>query len=259
MIADITHLVNSIRLSNHIVVFTGAGISTESGIPDFRSSNGLYTSGPYKGYSPEEILSQEFFREVINRPIFYQFYKERIMRMCEKEPNRAHFALKKLEDMGKVKAIVTQNIDNLHNKAGSKKVIELHGNCTKFRCVSACGYPCEYPEFVQLVETHGIAKCPNCDGIIRPCTVLFDEALPDDAYDEAFNLIRATELLIVVGSSLLVRPACDLVREVRGTGMMAILNTSDTPYDKYADIIIHEPCGKVLEEAIKALDIPPVV
>lgn len=245
--------VNALKLSNRIVAFTGAGISTESGIPDFRSSGGLYASGPYAGYTPETILSNKFFREPKNRPLFFQFYKERIMRICEKEPNRAHFALKKLEDMGKLTAVVTQNIDNLHTKAGSKTVHELHGNCTKFKCTSACGYPCEYPEFVQLVETHGIAKCPNCDGVIRPLTVLFDEALPDDAYDASFYAIRAADLLIVIGSSLMVHPACDLVREVRGTGLLVILNNSDTPFDKYADIIIHEPCGEVMERVVNSL------
>lgn len=250
---EIEQFINVLKLGERIVAFTGAGISTESGIPDFRSAGGLYATGPYAGHTPETILSNRFFREPKNRPLFFQFYKERIMRICEKEPNRAHFALKKLEDMGKLSAVVTQNIDNLHSKAGSQKVIELHGNCTKFKCTSACGYPCEYPEFVQLVETHGIAKCPSCDGVIRPMTVLFDEALPDDAYDEAFYKIRAADLLIVIGSSLQVRPACDLVREVRGTGMLVILNNSDTPFDKYADIIIHEPCGEVMEKVVNSL------
>ena len=175
------------------------------------------------------------------------------MRICEKEPNRAHLALKKLEDMGKLKAIVTQNIDNLHNKTGSQNVIELHGNCTKFKCLSACGVFCDYDRFVYLVDKDGIPFCSNCGGVIRPMTVLFDEALPDDAYDNAYYKIRAADLLIVIGTSLQVRPACDLVREVRGTGMLVIINGSDTPFDKYADIIIRDPCGEVMESAVNVL------
>jgi NAD-dependent deacetylase len=250
---DIEEMVNVVRLSNNIVAFTGAGISTESGIPDFRSVGGLYKSGPYEGRSPEQILSQRFFREPKNRPLFFQYYAERIMRICDKEPNRAHRALKKLEDMGKLKVVITQNIDNLHRKAGNQNVFELHGNCTKFRCNSVCGYPCDYERFVYLIEKDEIPRCSNCGGIIRPCTVLFDESLDDDTFDAAYNAVKKADLMLVIGSSLVVAPACTLVGEIGDTCMLIILNNSETPYDKRADIIIRDNCGEVLEGVVNAL------
>jgi len=247
-------LLELIKNSKNIVAFTGAGISTESGIPDFRSTGGLYTSGPYEGYSPEQILSNRFFREPKNKPLFFQFYAERIMRICDKEPNKAHLALKKLEDMGKLTAVVTQNIDNLHKKAGSQNVFELHGNCTRFRCNSACGEPCDYEKFVALVEENKIPTCPNCGGVFRPCTVLFDESLPDDQYDGAYYAIEDCDLLIVIGSSLTVMPACGLVTGYIPTGRpLVILNNSETSLDKYAKLVIRESCGEVLDNVVGEL------
>lgn len=247
---DIETLVNITRSSKYIVAFTGAGISTESGIPDFRSSGGLYTSGPYAGHSPEEILSRKFF--YVNRPVFFSFYKERILMLCEKKPNRAHFALQKMEEMEKLKWVITQNIDNLHQKAGSKNVLDLHGNATQYRCNSACGFTCGYPEFLKLLEKSDIPKC-ECGGVVRPNTVLFDEWLMDATFDKAYEEIKKADLLIVVGSSLVVAPACTLVKEISDTCLLAILNKDKTSYDNQADVVIHENCGEVLENLVKTL------
>lgn len=249
---SINELANVLKCSKYVIAFTGAGISTESGIPDFRSVGGLYTSGPYKGHSPEQILSQKFFRQPENKPLFFSYYKERILRICEKEPNRSHFALKKLEDIDKLKWVVTQNIDNLHQKAGCQRVLDLHGNSTKFRCNSACGFTCGYKEFLTMLDASDIPKC-ECGGIVRPCTVLFDEYLDDETFDKAYYEIKKADLLIVVGSSLVVRPACTLVGEISDTCMLAILNESDTPYDKRADFIIRGNCGEALEYIVKDL------
>lgn len=253
MTPDELQLLNYIQNADNVVAFTGAGISTESGIPDFRSVGGLYTSGPYSGHSPEEILSNKFFREKKNRPLFFQFYNERITHICDKNPNRAHHALKKLEDVGKLKAIVTQNIDNLHKKAGSQVVFEIHGNCTIFRCASACGYLCNHRAFSHLVEQNAVPICPNCGGIIRPCTVLFDEPLPDEEFNKSYHAIQSANLLIVIGSSLSVYPACDLVKDKKSSCSLVILNATKTSFDKHANLIIREPCGEVLENVMRSL------
>lgn len=244
-------LVQWINDSTHILAFTGAGISTDSGIPDFRSSSGLYTSGLWKGMSPEQILTGKMMK---TRPsMVLAFYKERLMRMVEKEPNMAHFALKKLEDMGKLDYIITQNIDNLHNKAGSKKVLELHGNGTRFICSIRCGEHYTYDEFMKMLEQDEKPMCRCQMAPIRPDTVLFDECLDDDTFDAAYYACRKCDLMIVVGSSLIVQPACRLVDEIPVMAKLVIINKDETPYDSKADLIIRESCGKVLEDAVNEL------
>jgi NAD-dependent deacetylase len=234
--------------SKHVVAFTGAGISTESGIPDFRSVGGVYTSGKYAGHSPEEILSQQFFRK--NKPVFFSYYKERIMSLHDKQPNRSHYALTRLESSGKLKRVVTQNIDNLHQKSETLNVSDLHGNISMYRCNSACGFTSGIPEFLKLLDENEIPTCPDCGGVVRPCTVLFDESLDDNTYLKAYYEIKAADLLIVIGSSLLVLPASGLINEREENCKLAILNNSSTPYDKYADYISNESCGDVLESIV---------
>jgi NAD-dependent deacetylase len=243
-----TELVKLISESKNIIAFTGAGISTESGIPDFRSSSGLYSSGPFSGFAPEDILTRRMMRTKPN--LVLSFYKERLMRMVDKEPNRAHYALKKLEDMGKLNFIITQNIDNLHRKAGSKNVLELHGNGTRFLCSISCGERYTYKEFINRIEKDEKPMC-NCGmAPIRPDVVLFDEWLDDGIFDKAYWAAKKCDLMIAIGSSLLVRPACSLIGEIGDTCKLVIINKDETPYDKRANLIIRESCGEVLEASI---------
>jgi NAD-dependent deacetylase len=243
-------LLELVKNSNKAVVFTGAGISTESGIPDFRSSSGLYLSGEFEGYTPENILSRRFFTQ--KPDIFFSFYKKRIMSMLDKKPNRTHYALQKLEEMGKVKCVINQNIDNLLQSAGVKNIIDLHGNITSFRCVS-CNKSYTQDEFMAF--TTNIPKC-ECGGTVRPNTVLFDEWLNDEAFDSAFYIAHSADLMIAIGSSLVVRPACTLVRETEKDCKFVIINNMETDYDKYADLLVREPCGEVLEKLVNDLQTP---
>lgn len=241
------NFVELVKNARYVVVFTGAGISTESGIPDFRSANGMYTSGKYKGHRPEEILSQRFFRK--DKELFFAFYNERLHNLLTKKPNRSHYAIVRLEELGKVKAVVTQNIDNLHQLAGSKVVYDLHGNGSKARCIS-CQEQYNYDQFSVLLESSPIPRC-NCGGIVRPSTVLFDEALDDDVFDAAYWEIKKADLLISIGSSLVVQPAAGLIKEKLPECKLVILNHTPTLYDKLADLVIQENCGEVLENLVK--------
>lgn len=239
-----------IKEAANIVAFTGAGISTESGIPDFRSAGGLYKSGEFEGMEPEDILSRRTLRT--NTELLVKFYKHRLLKMLDKEPNRAHKALVKLENDNKLKAIVTQNIDNLHKKAGSKNVYELHGNSTRFRCTLECNdHIFTYDDFQSLTKNTNLPRCPKCTfGIIRPDVVLFDEWLDDEIFIHAQHAIKQADLLITIGSSLQVMPACSLLHDKRKECKLVIINNDSTPFDKFATLIIKESCGQVLEEAV---------
>lgn len=213
----------AIDKSEYIVFFGGAGTSTESGISDFRGDRGLY-SKTYKGYNPEEILSLEFVLK--NPQLFYDFINEKLC--CDEAlPNEGHKFLVELEKTGKLKAIITQNIDSLHQKAGSKNVIELHGNLREFYCMK-CGK-----------EKDSFFKC-ECGGIVRPNIVLYGETLDVDIVDRAINEIKKADCLIVSGTSLTVYPANSLLEYFKGKSFI-IINTSPTPYDSMADIIIRKP------------------
>ena len=240
-----------IQNAKRVVAFTGAGISTESGIPDFRSTLGIYQTGEFDGYKPEDILTRKMMR---TKPeLVLQFYKHRLMKMVEKEPNRSHFALKKLEEMGKLRGIITQNIDNLHRKAGSRGILELHGNGTRFKCSISCGETYTYEQFVERIEKD---KKPMCDCLmspIRPDVVLFDESLNDEIFDCAYWESKNCDLMIVIGSSLLVQPAAGLADEIPQDAKLVIINKDKTPYDGRADLIIRENCGEVLERTVNEL------
>ena len=241
-----------VKQSNYTIAFTGAGISTESGIPDFRSSGGLY-AGEYEGLKPEAILTRKM---LLTKPaLVMKFYRERIMNMVEKEPNRGHLALKKLEDMGKLKFIVTQNIDNLHTKAGSTNVLELHGNGTRFRCGISCGKTYTYEQVRKMMETQDVPQCECQFSYVRPETVLFDESLPDRVFDKAFYASKWCNLMIAMGSSLLVQPAASLLEEIpfEHGAKLVIINNERTPYDHRADLIIRESCSKVMDEVVANL------
>ena len=223
--------------SANIVFFGGAGVSTESGIRDFRGKNGLYKTKPKvkTNKPPEYMLSHNC---LYNEPeLFYEYYKEN-MNILDTKPNVTHKYLKKLEDEGKLKAIVTQNVDGLHQKAGSTNVFEIHGNIRDCYCIE-CGkeYNGDY-----LFEVSGVPIC-ECGGIIRPDVVLFGEMLPA-CFNDALNYIMRAELLIVSGTSLTVEPAASLVRLFNGKHLV-IINDSKTPYDNIADLVINKPLKDV--------------
>ena len=221
--------------SRKIVFFGGAGVSTESGIPDFRSVDGLYNQ-KYK-YPPEQILSHTFF--VNKTEEFFDFYRDKMICPSAK-PNTAHKVLAKMEKIGKLSAIVTQNIDGLHTMAGSKKVLELHG-CVNRNYCQKCGKMFD-AEFI--LKSKGIPHC-ECGGIIKPDVVLYEESLDNDVVSEAVREIRSCDTLIVAGTSLTVYPAAGMINYFRG-GNLVLINRDSTPYDSQADLVIHEKVGEVL-------------
>ena len=226
--------------SKRIVFFGGAGVSTESGIPDFRSVDGLYHQK--FDYPPETILSHSFF--YAHTEEFYRFYREKML-LTDVEPNRAHRALAELEQQGKLSAVVTQNIDGLHQKAGSKKVFELHGSIYRNFCQNCRKF--YGPEVIQ--QSAGVPRC-GCGGIIKPDVVLYEESLDDRCIMGAVRAIAETDLLIVGGTSLTVYPAAGLIRYYQGSRLV-LINRDETPYDGEASLVFRESIGQVLEAAVK--------
>lgn len=220
--------------SDNIVFFGGAGVSTESGIPDFRSVDGLYNQK--WRYPPETILSHTFFDR--DPAEYYRFHREKLV-IDGVQPNRAHLKLAELEREGKLKAVITQNIDGLHQAAGSKNVLELHGSILRAYC-SRCRKP--YPAD-DMNHGEGIPRC-TCGGIIRPDIVLYEECLDDDIVSRAIHYIRNADVLIIGGTSLNVYPAAGLINYYKGNKLV-LINLSETPYDCYADFVIHEKIGEV--------------
>lgn len=242
-IKDIDILKTWIESSNNIVFFGGAGVSTESNIPDFRSVDGLYHQK--YDYPPEKILSHSFF---LSHPEeFYRFYKDKMVYINAK-PNDAHKILAQWEQEGKVKAVITQNIDGLHQKAGSQKVLELHGTVYKNYCMR-CGK--EY-ELEWMLEQEGVPYC-NCGGIIRPDVVLYEEGLDQKVIQDAVSFIEEADILIIGGTSLMVYPAAGLIEYYKGNKLV-LINKSMTPYDKEADLRIEGSIGEVFGQVQKALE-----
>lgn len=227
-----------IEKSSNIVFFGGAGVSTESGIPDFRSKDGLYNQK--YDYPPETILSHTFFLN--HTEDFFKFYREKLNSLDIK-PNITHIKLAELEKKGKLKAIVTQNIDGLHQKAGSKNVFELHGSVLRNYCME-CGRV-HTPEYV-FYESEGIPRCQRnrCNGIVKPDVVLYEEMLNDDVVSGAVDAISNCETLIIAGTSLTVYPASGLVNYFRGENLI-LINKDVTPFDSRADLVINEPLGNI--------------
>ena len=226
--------------SKRIVFFGGAGVSTESGIPDFRSVDGLYHQK--FDYPPETILSHSFF--YAHTEEFYRFYREKML-LTDVEPNRAHRALAELEQQGKLSAVVTQNIDGLHQKAGSKKVFELHGSIYRNFCQNCRKF--YGPEVIQ--QSAGVPRC-GCGGIIKPDVVLYEESLDDRCIMGAVRAIAEADLLIVGGTSLTVYPAAGLIRYYQGSRLV-LINRDETPYDGEASLVFRESIGQVLEAAVQ--------
>lgn len=242
---NIKELSEILKNSDNIVFFGGAGVSTASGIPDFRSSDGLYSMKLNKRFSPEEAVSHSFF---VNYPEeFYDFYKTHLI-YTDAKPNKCHEALYELEKMGKLKAIVTQNIDGLHQKAGSSKVYELHGSVLRNYCVKCRAF---YDE-KYVVSSKGIPVCEKCGGIVKPDVVLYEEGLDESVLSGAVSAISAADTLIIGGTSLVVYPAAGLIRYFRGKNLI-LINKSHTSADSNADIVIHDSIEKVLYEAVNAI------
>lgn len=212
----------------------GAGVSTESGIPDFRSKDGLYNQ-QYK-YPPETILSHTFF--IRNTDEFYKFYKDK-MNCLKYEPNITHIKLAEMENKGHLKAIITQNIDGLHQKAGSKNVYELHGSILRNYCIKCK----KFYSAEDVFNSNGIPKC-SCGGIIKPDVVLYEEGLDDDTLRNSILTISNADMLIVAGTSLTVQPASGLINYYKGNKLV-LINRDTTPYDSKANLVINEPLGKV--------------
>lgn len=232
---SIDQLQNIIDGSDNIVFFGGAGVSTESGIKDFRGTNGLYKEK--YDYQPEYLLSSDCFR---NEPkVFFDFYKSK-MNSLDAEPNVTHLYLTKLEQAGKLKAIVTQNIDGLHQKAGSNNVLEIHGTIHMNHCIE-CGkeYSSDY-----VFKCKGIPMC-DCGGVIKPNVVLYGDMLPE-TFSTAQDYIRKADTLIVAGTSLTVEPASSLVRLFSGKNLV-IINKDKTPYDRFATLVINDNLSNIFE------------
>jgi len=235
---NIQKLKDIITNSDSIVLFTGAGISVPSGIPDFRSASGLYSQS-FGNISPEEIISHSFFYQ--NPKIFYKYYKTHLI-YKDAKPNKAHFYFAELEKQGKLNAVVTQNIDNLHQLAGSKNVYELHGSVYRNYCTK-CG---KFYDLNYILESIEVPTC-QCGGIIKPDVVLYEEALDSDILEKALFEIANCKCLIVVGTSLTVYPAAGLIRYFKGDNLI-LINKQATPYDSYANIVINDDIIKVVEQ-----------
>ena len=226
-----------VATSDNIVFFGGAGVSTESGIPDFRSVDGLYHQK--YDYPPETILSHTFWEE---RPEeFYRFYRDKLIVKGAK-PNAAHLRLAKLEREGKLKAVITQNIDGLHQKAGSRKVLELHGSVLRNHC-TRCG---KFYGVERIAESRGIPRC-TCGGIIKPDVVLYEESLDEDVMAEAIHYIRQADMLIIGGTSLVVYPAAGLVQYYRGH-KLAVINKGGAGSGLGAAVTVDAPIGQVMAQ-----------
>ena len=223
--------------SSSIVFFGGAGVSTESGLPDFRSVDGLYHQ--HYAEPPETILSHSYFMH--NTEGFYRFYREKML-FPDAQPNEAHRKLAQLEAAGKLAAVVTQNIDGLHQKAGSKTVYELHGSVSRNHC-TRCG---RFYTLEEVMAAEGVPRCA-CGGVIKPDVVLYEEALDEDTVAGAVQAIRRADLLIVAGTSLVVYPAAGLIRYYRGDKLV-LINLQPTPADEIANLVIHDKVGRVLKE-----------
>ncbi len=223
--------------SSNIVAFTGAGVSTESGVKDFRSKDGLYSQK--FDYPPETIISHSFYLQ--NPEYFFRFYREKMMPL-EVEPNITHYTLAKWEQEGRLRAVVTQNIDGLHQKAGSKRVYELHGSILRNYC-TRCGkfYPAEF-----VKNAPGIPRC-DCGGIVKPDVVLYEEGLNQKVVEGALEAICQADLLLVAGTSLTVYPAAGFLRYYAGNRLV-LINRDPTPYDDRANLVFHDSLGSVLSK-----------
>ncbi len=230
--------------ANRVVAFTGAGISAESGIPTYRGAGGTWSK-----YDPEKYASIDYFRR--DPTYYWQFFKEcRHGSIADAPPNLSHYALAELERRGKLSAIITQNIDGLHARAGAKRVLELHGNTTRFYCLG-CNKEFDLTQAWEMVHVQTPVKCDKCNGIIRPDVVMFGEMLPERAVIEAERESGACDLMLVIGSSLVVYPAANLPYQAKYAGAkLVIINIDPTPLDSLADLVINRPAANLMAQAV---------
>ena len=236
---EISKLQEIIDNSDNIVFFGGAGVSTESGIPDFRSESGIFKSLEKYGYPPEYLVSHSYYMDHTEE--FFNYYKENLV-FKDANPNPAHLKLAELEKAGKLKAIITQNIDGLHQKAGSKNVLELHGSIHRNYC-EFCKR--EY-DLDFILKSEGVPRC-ECGGIVKPDVVLYEEPLNNDVLSSSINYIANADTLIIGGTSLVVYPAAGLINYFNGSKLV-LINKSETPYDNLASLVINEAIGETLEQ-----------
>lgn len=240
---EIQKLTEMIRESDNIVFFGGAGVSTESSIPDFRSTDGLYHQE--YDYPPETILSHTFFMRHTDE--FYRFYQNKML-FLDAKPNPAHLALAKLEQMGKLRAVITQNIDGLHQAAGSENVQELHGSVLRNYCMKCHAfYDADY-----VKNAGGTPHCEYCGGLIKPDVVLYEEGLNNDIIEASVSAIQHADMLIIGGTSLVVYPAAGLIDYYRGKKLV-LINRDATPRDNRADLIVRAPIGQVFTNVMESL------
>lgn len=241
----IEQLAKVIKESNNIVFFGGAGVSTASNIPDFRSSNGLYSKKLNRNFTPEQAVSHTFFVRYPEE--FFDFYKKNIV-YPKAKPNDCHIALAKLEQMGKLKAVVTQNIDGLHQAAGSKMVYELHGSVLRNYCMKCLAfYDAEY-----VLKAEGVPKCEKCGGVVKPDVVLYEEGLDQEVIEGAVDAIAKADTLIIGGTSLVVYPAAGLIDYFRGKNLI-LINKSTTSADNRANLVINDDIAKVMKEVLESI------
>ncbi len=235
---EIVALNKMIEESNNIVFFGGAGVSTESGVPDFRSTDGLYNQK--YDYPPEIMLSHSFYKS--NPKEFFKFYKDKLLIEGVK-PNKAHLKLSELEQKGKLSAVITQNIDGLHQAAGSKNVFELHGSVLRNFCED-CG---EFYDFDYMKNSKEIPRCEKCSGIIKPDVVLYEEGLDENTINGAISAIESADMLIIGGTSLVVYPAAGLIRYFKGK-YMVLINRDETQVDSKCNLVIRDKIGEVMSK-----------
>lgn len=239
---DLEKFKEIVQKSNNIVFFGGAGVSTESNIPDFRSSTGLYNDKNQKKYPPEYMLSRTFFDRHTEE--FYDFYKNTMI-YKDARPNDAHIALAKLERQGKLKAVITQNIDGLHQAAGSNEVLELHGSISRNYCMECL----TFHSLDYILEQKSIPRCESCGGIVKPDVVLYEEGLDMEVLNRAIEFISSADVLIVGGTSLTVSPAANLISYFKGSKLI-LINKDKTSYDASADLNFNESIGEVLKTIV---------
>lgn len=244
IMTDLERLREMIESHHKIAFFGGAGVSTESHIPDFRGANGIYRQKTNLPWTPEEMLSHHFYEE---HPVeFFTNYKNFAEAMVAAEPNRAHYALARLEEEGKLHGIVTQNIDGLHQKAGSQNVMELHGSILRNYCTQ-CGRSYDVDSFLSLCSP--VPHCPYCGGIVKPDVVLYEEPLDMDTMEDAMDAIQTADMLIIGGTSLVVYPAAGFIDYFSGDSLVMI-NQDATGRDSTCDLVFHDSVGKILGEVV---------
>lgn len=251
--SSMDQLVSWLKESKNIVAFTGAGCSTESGVPDFRSAGGVFdqktaeSAGKTYPYPPEVMVSISYYEEDVEG--FFTFYRDKLI-YPEAKPNGCHRALASLEQAGKLLAVVTQNIDGLHQEAGSKHVLELHGSVHRNTCMTC---DCTYDLDVVLNCPSVVPHCPACGGILKPDVVLYGEMLDDEVIANALRAVQQADLLIIAGTSLSVQPAASFVRMRRPEAKLVMMNRTATPIDSQADAVFREPVGQLLEAAVNQM------